>query len=189
MNEKTERLIEELVNEFKWRYPQTSEVSPYDWALEQIKKIKKENKKMAVKFDLSSESEKMTFIDLLNKIRKDDNYPIAIVWDGCTYDINDGDDYVDYGCILGDIGATLNFSDLFLKREFTLVYYRTITYIELLDMIKNGTQPQTIYVDGSKYNYLNGDYWMEVDGFITSSLTSRYTTKKLIGMKIKVYEQ
>ena len=186
---KTERLIEELVKEFNWRYPQRFCVSPYDWAMEQIKKSKKENKKMAVKFDLSSESEKMTFIDLLNKIRKDDNYPIAIVWDGCTYDINDGDDYVDYGCILGDIGATLNFSDLFLKREFTLVYYRTITYIELLDMIKNGTQPQTIYVDGSKYNYLNGDYWMEADGFITSSLTSRYTTKKLIGMKIKVYER
>lgn len=144
---------------------------------------------MAVKFDLSSESEKMTFIDLLNKIRKDDKYPIAIAWGGETYNINDGDDYVDYGCILGNIGATLSFSDLFLRREFTPVYYRTITYIELLDMIKKGTQPQTIYVENAKYNYLNGDYWMETDGCITSALTSIYTTKKLIGMKIKVYER
>lgn len=188
MNERTKELIEELAMEYNWRYPQRFGVSPYEWVLEQIKKINKENEKMAVKFDLSSESEKMTFIDLLNKIRKDDNYPLAIVWDGCTYNINDGDDYVDYGCILGDIGATMNFSDLFLKREFTLVYYRTITYIELLDMIKKGTQPQTIYVENAKYNYLNGDYWMETDGCITSALTSIYTTKKLIGAKIKVNE-
>ena len=186
---KTERLIEELVKEFNWRYPQRFCVSPYDWAMEQIKKSKKENKKMAVKFDLSSESEKMTFIDLLNKIRKDDNYPIAIVWDGCTYNINDDGEYVDYECLLGDIVAEMNFNDLFLKREFTLVYYRTITYIELLDMIKNGTQPKTIYVEGLKYEYLDGDYWTETDSCTTNELTSMYTTKKLIGMKIKVYER
>lgn len=150
---------------------------------------------MAVKFDLNSESEKMTFIDLLNKIRKDDKFPIAINWDGCTYGINtdygytDYESNVDFGGLLADVSGTLNFGDLFLKREFTPIYYNVITYIDLLDMIKKGTQPQTIYVENAKYNYLNGDYWMETDGCITSALTSIYTTKKLIGMKIKVYER
>lgn len=144
--------------------------------------------KMAVKFDLSSESEKMTFIDLINKIRKDDKYPIAINWDGETYNINDGDDYVDYGCILGDIGATLSFSDLFLKREFTPIYYRTITYIELLEKIKKRIQPQIIFVDDIKYNYYNGDYWMDKEYSLACSLTAKYTTQELIGKKIKVYE-
>lgn len=37
MNERTKELIEELVIEFNWRYPQTFEVSPYDWAAEVIK--------------------------------------------------------------------------------------------------------------------------------------------------------
>lgn len=188
MNERTKELIEELAMEYNWRYPQRFGVSPYEWVLEQIKKINKENKKMAVKLDLSSESEKMTFIDLLNKIRKDDKYPIAIVWDGCTYNINDGDDYVDYGCILGDIGAIMNFSDLFLKREFTPIYYRSLTYIDLLEKIKKGIQPQIIFVDNIKYNYYNGDYWMDKEYSLACSLTARYTTQELICKKIKVYE-
>ena len=145
---------------------------------------------MAVKFDLNSESEKMTFIDLLNKIRKDDNYPLAIVWDGFTYNINDGDDYVDYGCILGDIGATMSFSDLFLKKEFTLVYYRTITYIELLEKIKEGNPPKRISVNGVDYSLWNNDYWTEPIAPVTSnSLQGRYSLTYLTTFaKIKVYE-
>lgn len=154
---------------------------------------------MAVELNLQSESEKMTVLELLNKINSERILPKYIEFCGDTYTLreySDGSrDYVEgetgcsYETLLMHISEELAFEDMISKKNVRPSYHDTITYFGLLELIKGDKQPYEITIGGKVCKWSSGDYWQWNDATGFERIGKLYSISELIETKILVYSK
>ncbi len=66
-----------------------------------------------------------------------------------------------------------------------------VTYLELLQMVKEGKQPEVVSFRGNKYTYMNGEYKREIDrrGGLVNTLATVFTELNLTRNAEIMYEE